>query len=105
MKFRYVFMGLGSLLTLIVLFLTDPDLGAIQEMPFGANTLSILIVLLTSVFYIGMLYLGRKALFDYVDLYDVIKKATSTPEGAGLVVVGLGLFSISISIAIYAAIS
>lgn len=104
LRFRHAFLGLGSLLTVFVLLMSDPDAGLIRNLPFGAGTLSVLIILVTSILYIGVLHLARKALADYIDLEQYFKKALATPEGAGLAIIGVGLMMVSIAIAILAAV-
>lgn len=103
MQFRYKFMGVGTILTIIVLFLSDPDGGLVQNLPFGSGTVSLMINLLLSVLYIGMLHVGIKGLSDYVDLESVYKRAMLTQEGPGLIFIGMGLLSIAIAVAILAA--
>lgn len=103
MRFRYVYLGLGSFLVGIILFLSDPDSGFITDLPFGAGTLTILIVLVSSVLYVGFLHLSRRALMDYLDLSKFFAKAQQSPEGAGLAIVGVGLIMISIALVIMAA--
>jgi hypothetical protein len=103
MRFRNVFLGIGSILVMAVLLLSDPDSGLVKNLPFGAGTLSFLIILVSSVLYIGVLHLGRKALFDYIDLEEYFKKAKLSPEGAGYALISVGLFSIAIAIVILAA--
>lgn len=102
-RFRNVFLGIGSFLTILVLLLSDPDGGLVNHLPFGSSTLNILIILVTSILYIGVLHLGRKALMDYLNLETYFKKALMTPEGAGLAVIGIGLMMISIALVILAA--
>lgn len=104
MRFRSVFLGIGSLLVVLVLLLSDPDNGMVANLPFGAGTLSTLIILVTSVLYVGVLHLARKALTDYIDLEKVFNKAMMTPEGAGYVFIGIGLMMIAIAITINAAV-
>jgi len=103
-RFRNVFLGIGGFLTLLVLLMSDPDGGLIKNLPFGAGTLSILIVLVSSILYIGVLHLGRKSLIDYINLEQYFKKALLTPEGAGLALIGVGLMMVSIALVILAAV-
>lgn len=103
LRFRHAFLGLGGFLTVLVLFLSDPDVGFVQNLPFGSGAFSVLITLVISVLYIGLLHLARRALADYIDLEVYFKKALSTPEGAGKAIIGIGLMMISIAIVIYAA--
>lgn len=104
MRFRNVFLLIGGLLTTAVLFLSDPDGGFVQNLPFGAGTITTLIVLVSSILYIGVLHFGRKALLDYIDLRDYFKKALLTPEGAGLALVAVAGMMISIALVILAAV-
>lgn len=105
MRFRHIFLTIGSVLTLLLLFLSDPDGGMVQNLPFGAGTLTVLIVLVSSILYIALLHMARKALMDYIDLEVFFKTAVRTPEGAGLAIIGVGLVMIAIAIVILAAVS
>ena len=105
MRFRTIYMGIGSLLTVLVLLLSDPDNHFISNLPVGGGTLTILIVLMSSILYVGLLHLSRRALMDYVDLSRFFTKALQSPEGSGLAIIGVGLIMVSISIVILAATS
>lgn len=105
MRFRHVFLGIGSFLVAILLLLSDPDGGLVQNLPFGAGTLSTLIILVTSILFIALLHVARKSLFDYLDLEVYFRKALMSPEGAGMALIAVALAMISISLAILAAIS
>lgn len=103
MRFRDVFIGIGGILTIVVLLLSDPDGGMVQNLPYGSGTVSLLITLFISILYIGVLHVGRKALIDYIDLQEYFRKAIQTPEGAGMALIGVGTIMISIAIVILAA--
>ena len=103
MRFRNIFIGIGSLLVIILLLLSDPDGGLVQNLSFGAGTLSTIIILVISILYVGLLHYSRKALLDYLDLEELFNKAKLTPEGSGLAIIGIGLIMISVSIVILAA--
>ena len=103
MRFRHVFMGIGSILTVAVLLLSDPDGGLVQNLPYGSGTVSLLITLLISILYVGVLHLARKGLFDYLDLSVFFKKALETSQGSGLALIAVGLAMVSISVVILAA--
>jgi len=105
MRFRHIYMGVGSALVIFIWLLTDPDLGLIDSMTFGAGTFATLVILLKSIVYVAVLHLSRKALMDYLDLETAMKKAMQTSEGAGKVVQGVGLMMIAIAIVILAAVS
>lgn len=103
MKFRNVFLGIGSILTILVLFLSDPDGGLVQNLPFGSGTVSLLIMLVISILYIGLLHLARKALFDYINLEVYFKKALLTPEGSGMALISIAIAMVAIAVVILAA--
>lgn len=105
MRFRTVYLGLGSILVGIILLLSDPDSQLITSIPYAASTLTILIVLMSSILYVGLLHLSRRALMDYIDLSRFFTKALQSPEGSGLAIIGVGLIMVSISIVILAATS
>jgi hypothetical protein len=103
MRFRNVFLMIGSILTVLVLLLSDPDGGMVMSLPFGSGTLTTLIILVMSILYVGVLHLSRRALLDYLDLQELFKKAMMTSEGSGSAIIGVGLIMISIAIVILAA--
>lgn len=103
MRFRNTFVGLGSILVIIVLLMSDPSSGFVRNLPFGSGTLSTLIILVSSILYIGLLHFARKGLLDYLDLEVYFKKALQTPEGSANALIAVGLMMIAISIVIFAA--
>jgi hypothetical protein len=105
MRFRHLFIGMGSILVILALVFSDPDSGYIENLTIGAGAISIVINLAISVLYIGLLHLSRKALIDYVDFKTFFKKALQSSEGAGMAIIGIGLIMVSISIVITAATS
>ena len=102
MRFRFVFMGLGSLLTLMLLVLSDPSVGAIKQLPFGGQTVALLLGLVLALLYITLLHLSRKGLLDYIDLEVFFRKALENPVGAGLAIVGVGLIMIACALVVLA---
>lgn len=102
MRFRNVFLAMGSLLTVLVLFLSDPDGGFVQNLPFGSGTVTTLITLLSSVLYVGFLHFSRKALLDYIDLEEYFKKALLTPEGAGKALIAVSIMMLSVALVVIA---
>lgn len=105
MRFRHVFLGIGSFLVVNLLLLSDPDGGLVQNLPFGAGTISTLIILVTSILFVALLHVARKSLFDYLDLEVYFRKALMSPEGAGMALIGVGLAMVSIAVVILAATS
>ena len=105
MRFRNVFLGVGSLLVILLLLVTDPDSGIITSLSIGSGVVATLAILVTAILYVGFLHLSRKALMDYIDLEQFFKKAGMTPEGSGLALIGVGLMMVSVSLVIMAAVN
>lgn len=107
LRFRNIYMVLGSFLVIFLWLLTDPDSGIIQSLPFGASTIALIIITLKSFLYVAVLHLSRKALFDYpeADFQKLAKRALGSPQGAGSFAVAMSLVMIAISILILAAVS
>jgi hypothetical protein len=94
----------GSFLVLAIWLLTDPDLGILNQMSFGASTLATIVLTLKVVLYVAILHISRKALFDYIDMERVFQKAITTANGSGYVAIAVSIICLAISILIYAAV-
>lgn len=105
MRFRHIYMIIGSILTLLLWLLTDPDTGFIQNLGFGASTVATIVILLKSVFYVALLHMSRKALIDYIDLKPYFDKALQTSEGAGRALMAVAIMMIAIAIVMLAAVT
>lgn len=103
MRFRDIYLGVGSVLVLAVVFMSDPSVGLISQLPFGSSTLGLIINIIISLFYIGLLHYSRKALIDYIDMEVFFKKALESSQGAGMALIGVGLIMVSIALVIVAA--
>lgn len=103
MRFRDIYLGVGSVLVLAVVFMSDPSVGLISQLPFGSSTLGLIINIIISLFYIGLLHYSRKALIDYIDMEVFFKKALESSQGAGMALIGVGLIMASIALVIVAA--
>lgn len=102
MRFRHVYMGLGSLFVILLSILSDPDQGFIRALPFGASIVASIVILLKGLLYVALLHVSRKGLMDYFDLEEFFNKAKQTSEGAGNATIGFGLYCIAIAICIFA---
>lgn len=100
MRFRYVYMVIFSVAVMLGMFLTDPDLGIIQNLHYGAGLVATISMTSLAVIYVTMIHISRRALFDYIDMEDLYKKASETPNGAGMVFLGISLAMVSLAIVI-----
>ena len=82
MRYRHVYMGLLTSLTLVLLFVTSPDTGVLKALPFGAGFIATIALLLKATLFIALLHISRKGLFDYIDLEDLTKKVLEGGPGA-----------------------
>lgn len=103
-KFRHVYFVFGVILAILLTLVADPDSGVGLKLPFGASTVSFLIYLFSTVLYVGIHHISLKACFDYFNMFETIQTAVSTPVGAGLVVIGVGLHAIAIALVLIAAV-
>lgn len=101
---RHTFLYIGSAFVFILYVLIEPDSHFVQGLPFGANTIVLMATLLKAIWYISLLHLARKSIFDYLDLYTLIGKAEKTPEGAGYAIIGVAVFMLAVALVIAAAV-
>lgn len=94
----------GGLLVLLVVFLTDPSVGVVAQLPVGSGTVGLMVNILVSMWFVGFLHYSRKGILDYIDLEVYFKEAIKSPVGAGLALVSVGLMMISIAVVILAAV-
>ena len=80
-RFRNVFTLGGTIIIMIYLYISDPN-GGDLTLPFLAK-------LATPVIAVFFAHWARKALFDYLDMGQLLKKARETATGAGLAFLGI----------------
>lgn len=80
-RFRNLFTIGGTFIIIVYLYLSDPN-GGDLTLPFIAK-------LATPVVAVFFAHWARKALFDYLDMGQLYKKAKETATGAGLAFLGL----------------
>lgn len=103
-RFRHIYMVWFSLLVLVMLFVSSPDVGLIDALPMGAGFIATVVLMLRAVLYVAILHFSRKALFDYLDLELLYDRARHDPVGAGLAMIAVSIAMISIAILIRAAV-
>lgn len=81
---HFVFWGLGALVLGLYLW-TDPDKDFLQ-------TRMLLLGIALPTLWLGVTYVFRKGMFDYIDLGEYARKALGHPIGAGLVFLGVTVF-------------
>jgi len=104
LRFRYVYMLVGSLLTLGALFIVSPDQGFLSELSYGASFIATLVLMLRSVLYVAILHYSRKALFDYIDLEELYLKAKEDPKASAIAMLAVTVALIPIALLIVAAV-
>jgi len=93
MRYRDLFMAVGSFVVLAALFVSDPDSGILQNLPFGGSTIAGLLVFSKAILALAFAHYGRKALFDYPegDFQTTAAKALEGSTGAGLLSVAYAI--------------
>lgn len=81
LRFRHLLLIGGSILSVFLLYYTDPEHGSITSIA--------LMQIVTSIIAVWFAHLSRKALFDYIDMNVLYKKAKETATGAGLTFLGV----------------
>lgn len=87
MRFRNLGLLGGSIALLAYTTITHPGANTLEE--HFIVLLGILAKLALPVLAVLFAHLARKALFDYVDLYTLVRKAKETATGAGLAFLGI----------------
>lgn len=105
MRFRDLYVIFGSILTVILLVLSDPDLGLVQNLGIGAGTINTLVFLFKGILGCALLYITRKAMQDYpeADFQNLGSRARATPEGAGLYAVANAIMTLAYAVVIIGA--
>lgn len=106
MRYRNIFIIFSLLLVTIGLLLTDPRLGLIEQLQIGAPIISMILITGSTIYYLVFAYFVRHAFHDYPegDIEALGKKASLSPEGAGLYAIALAIFFFSYVYLIAAAI-
>lgn len=76
-RFRNYFLVGGTLLVMLALWYSDPNGGAI--------TATLAAQLATPIIAVWFAHLARKALFDYIDLGELVTKAKESAVGAAII--------------------
>lgn len=90
--------AIGGLFLVITLWLlSDPDLGLITQLPFGAGLVATIVLLSKGILGPTLLYLTRKAMFDYpvADLEKLGKKAFEHPIGAAIFALAISVMCLA----------
>jgi hypothetical protein len=104
-RFRNSYIIFGGLLTIALLILTDPDAGYVQQLNIGAGTITTMVILFKGILGSTLLYVTRKAMFDYpeADFQKLGESARRSPEGAGYYAIAMGLSMVAFAIVIVGA--
>lgn len=101
---RSWFAFLGVVIMMALWLVTDPDVGIMAGLPFGAKIIDIFTVASKGIIYILLLHYARKFVFDYVSMQRVFRKSIESAEGAGMAAIACAIFTLAFAIAILAAV-
>lgn len=104
-RFRNIYVIFGSALVVALWVLTDPDLGAIQNLPFGAGAVAMLVFMSKGVLASTLLFATRRAMMDYkvADFEELGKTAQHEPRAAGLYAIAVAIHTMAFAIVIVGA--
>ena len=105
MRFRNLYVIVGSFTTLLLLFVSDPDAKLIQNLGGFASTIIVLTIIAKGILGAALLYVTRKAMMDYpiADFQKLGENANRTPEGAGLYAIAMAIMTLAFAITIVGA--
>lgn len=105
MRFRNWYIVLGSVLTVILLIITDPDAKLVESLSIGAGTVNTLVFLFKGILGSSLLFITRKAMFDYSegDFGNLGRLSQKTPEGAGLYAIAIAIMTLAFAVVIVGA--
>lgn len=103
-RFRFIYMVFGFLIWLVATIATGAG-GWWQGLAYGGSALATVVELTRVFVYMGIFHITMKGLLDYVDREEFYDKAKKTPEGAGLALIGNGLFAIAVALVFMTAIT
>ena len=98
MRFRNVSIILGCLASIFLILVSDPTLNLGFGVSYGAQLVLAIKTIVTLSLAALVIHLGRKTLFDYLDVSAYLDKAKETAQGAGLAVIGVGLVMVAFAI-------
>lgn len=103
---RQAYLILGSFIVLLLWVISDPDFRLIENLPFGAGTVAMILYSFKSIILCAILHISRKFLFDYpeADFQKLGSIAKNEPMGAGLYAIAISLSTIAFAIVIAAAV-
>ena len=90
-KFRSITLVLGIIAAILLTFVTDPDTAMLLKIPMGSSTILLIKSLAYYALAVGVIHWGCKAMFDYLDRSEIIRKAIEDKQ-AGHIFIGLALF-------------
>ena len=100
MRFRFIYMVLFSIVALLAMFFSDPDLGFIQNLSYDTGFIATCVVLTKVVIYVAMLHMSRRALVDYLDIQKYFEKALEEPIAAAIALISVALMMVCITLII-----
>ena len=98
MRFRNISIILGCLASIFLILVSDPTINLGFGVTHGAQLVLAIKTIITLSLAALVIHLGRKTLFDYLDISLYLDKAKETAQGAGLAVIGVGLVLIAFAI-------
>lgn len=104
-KYRTILYIVAPILIILVMVAADPDVGWIRNLGFAPSTLSWLIMMFTTLLFVGLLHIGVRGSFDYIHFEKLLRETyeKKDPIANALIFIGTALYALAVSGAFIAA--
>lgn len=103
-RFRNVYMVYFGIVVLLLMIVSDPDNGLIQQLPFGASQVATLILMSRVVLYAALFHITRRGLFDYVNYREFLSQSLKGNMAAAIGALAISVAMIPVAMLIVAAV-
>lgn len=104
MRARSLYVVLGSFLVIGFWLLTDPDLHMVQNLPFGAGAVAMILYSLKGIVLASLLHITRKTLLDYPEsnFQNLGSQAQREPVAAAIYAVATAIMTLAFAVVLAA---
>lgn len=104
LNFRNIALIVGVLITIVFLYLVDPEVGLLKNLSAGSMVVYYLVLLSRATLVVALVHIFRKILFPYpeADFRVMLANALASPEGAGLASIAIAIMVLAISATVIA---
>ena len=93
----------GLMIMVVSWILTDPDLGLINDLPFGSNLVTVFTYASRAMILIALLHYCRKAVSDYFDMETAWRSVKDNPMAVAIYTLAIAVMTTAFATVIAAA--